>query len=276
MVGAIAFAYRAAPAAAIALTHRVVPDAAGQQTTPVPPKPPQPVTEAVVDPISAYVLLNPLVAKELNLTDEQKKQIDGGFAPIQKEMNDAYAEITAQTNALPEGDKKRAELEKDLLKFVMKSNEKMGKAYLDISKTVLRPDQAKRVDQVSLQVRFPTSYLNPRVIAALKLTEDQQKKVIAVILEYNTAIGEWAKATEDVGTPKHGAEQMRIIRTTFGKFNDLLTKNQQFAWKEMIGNEIPLESICLGGGGLPPSVEPAQPPPPTVVDPPLLPKLPGE
>lgn len=273
LVGAIAFAYSAAPAVAIANTHRVVPDAAAQQTTPVPPKPPRPATETVVDPISAYLLLNPLVAKELKLTDEQKKKIDEGLAPIQKEMNDACAEVTAQTNALPEGDKKRAELAEEFVKFVIKSNEKMGKAYLGISKTVLQPEQAKRVDQIMLQVRFP-SYMNPRVITTLKLTEDQQKKVMEVILEYNTAIGEWAKPTADTGTPKHSAEQIRITRTTSGKFNDLLTKNQQSAWKEMIGNEIPLEKIFLGSGGLPPSVEPSLQPPPIVVDPPQLPKLP--
>ena len=256
----VAVAISIAAVGAIAFTHVAAPAAAAPQITPVPRKSPQPVVEAVIDPLSAYALRNPLVAEELKLTDEQKKKIDEAFAPILKEQNDSFAPIlkeltTQQKIGGPEGDKRRKELEKELLQLALKANEKMGKAYADISKTVLRPEQAKRVDQITLQMRFPVSYMMPRVVTGLKLTEDQLKKVLAVIADYNTAMIEWAKDTTGVGTPEHAADQIRIIKTTSGKFNDILTKDQQAAWKEMIGNELPLEKILrettlpMGGSG---------------------------
>ena len=93
--------------------------------------------------------------------------------------------------------------------------------------------------------------------------------MLAVITDYNSAMIEWAKDTTGVGTPEHAADQIRIIKTASGKFNDILTKDQQAAWKEMIGNELPLEKIlrettALGGAATPKIAAPVVAPPPIV------------
>lgn len=190
------------------------------------------------------------------MDDDQKKRIDEVFASAQKDLADAMQRAGAQPS------------DKDLQAIFKRVSGVQGKA----SREILKPEQAKRLDQISLQVRGPQAYTTPRVVKALKLTEDQQKKAVAVNEGFKKAMDAWAQAGMENGIPSTGtaAEREQIEQKARTSFNDLLTKDQRAAWKEMVGTdvsleklmELPAQPVVIPGGQRvnPPQLRPVLPP----------------
>jgi RNA polymerase sigma factor (sigma-70 family) len=234
-IGATAFALRAAPAAQVT---KAAPVAPVTKAAPI-PKNPGPAKH-IDDPSLGYLLRHPVVIEELKLTDEQKTNIDEAFALVEKEL----AEDVGKSGGLPPAG---GEVPKELDLLDKKAEERMSKAFQNVSKTILKPEQLKRLSQISLQMSGPPLYSSSTIAKALKLSDDQQKKATLIVEDYMKANQEWLKDysqwLKDSGgqmSPDKIAELERISKAASGKFYELLKKDQQTVWKEMIGSEIPI------------------------------------
>ena len=237
-IGATAFVLRAAP-------PQVTKTASAAQVTNAAPIPKNPgPAKDVDDPSLGYLLRHPVVIEELEVTDEQKRKIDEAFALVEKELQE---EVGKSGGLPPAGDEAPKEL--DLLD--KKAEERLSKVFQNVSKTILKPEQLKRLSQISLQMSGPPQYTNSTIAKALNL-DDQRKKATLIVEDYLKANQEWLKDYQqwlkDSGgqmSPDKIAALERISKVASEKFYELLQKDQQAVWKEMIGSEIPIGKMLI-------------------------------
>lgn len=152
------------------------------------------------------------IQKELKLSEAQLKTV--------KELGDKQREamkgLTAAGGA--EGFKK-----------IMEMAQENEKAYT----ALLKPDQAKRLKEISLQVQGPRALSDPDVVKGLGVTAEQQEKIrelqtesfkqTAALREQTTDRAELRKKTDEINK--------KTQETVLG----LLTADQRTKWKEMTG-----------------------------------------
>ena len=174
---------------------------------------------------SALGLLRlPKVEKELNLTDEQKDSI----RKLMREMRPQPGD----------GRPSREEMEKRAEKAEKKLAE------------ILKPEQMKRYKEIRIQFQGPEAFVaNPEVVKALKLTDDQQKKVKDIQKETRKQIGELDRPDRD-STPaerKEFIEKVQKIRKeAVDKCVEALTPDQQAKFKELRGKPFEFEMPNFG------------------------------
>lgn len=152
------------------------------------------------------------VQNELKLTEAQLKTV--------KELGEKQREAMKglQAGGGAEGFKKIMEM--------MQENEK---AYTNL----LKPDQAKRLRQISLQVQGPRALSSPDVAKELDVTAEQQEKIREVQAEsFKQSAGLFAPG----GNPEEMRKKMQEAdKKAQEKVLALLTAEQKTKWKEMTG-----------------------------------------
>lgn len=117
---------------------------------------------------SPYMLLGQeAVAKELNLTDDQKSKIGDINEKAQASMRDLFADM---------GDLSPEERQQKMTEI----RDKMQAQRTETNKAleaVLLENQAKRLKEIFIQVRGEQALRDPAVQDALGLSEDQKKKI---------------------------------------------------------------------------------------------------
>jgi hypothetical protein len=170
------------------------------------------------------LLSNTDVQKELKLTSDQVKRV-AKETTYQRIARQELRELEEKERV-----KKSAELNKESEKFVA---------------DVLKPEQAKRLRQIALQIDGPQSFGKPEVANELKLTEEQRQKTKGIQEEAAKQIRAMLRPGGDrEETMKKRSE---IIKATNDKVMSLLTPDQKAMWKEMIGEPFKGE-IRFGGG----------------------------
>jgi hypothetical protein len=158
------------------------------------------------------------VQKELKLTEDQIKKSKAVYAKIQEKYQETFEKLRAQ--------KQPQQINE--LTHVM--NQETLKAYGG----VLQPEQLKRLKQIDLQQRGAQALLEPEIVKALKLTEDQQDQI-------KTINADAAKEIKDSFTnPKANLEEVgkkigELRKETMEKVTAILTAPQRKAWQEMVG-----------------------------------------
>ncbi len=107
------------------------------------------------------------VQKELNLTDDQKAQVQKIVDNMRTEMMETFSGL--QDLSPEERREKMGEL-----------REEMGKKVAEIQKkadALLKPEQIERLKQLSVQRRGVGALEDAAVASALKLTDEQKKKI---------------------------------------------------------------------------------------------------
>jgi RNA polymerase sigma factor (sigma-70 family) len=242
---------------------------------------PKKIDETLADPI----MYHPRVWLELKLTAEQRDEIDRLLDGEETRAQDLLNEIVHAPRA--DNPQLVAEAAARARQGIMKLPNEIA---VSIQTKVLKPEQAKRLRQITLQAKGPAALLREDVRRAMKYSQDQEKRLAEVIE------GAWFA----IRTSNESASEAYTAAMT--KLLDGLTKEQQKAWDDLTGKPFPMPGIvvrkmlsqqAIAAGGLMPGMPrpfggaPANgnilqpllpvgaiPPPPTVVEPPAIKDLP--
>jgi Spy/CpxP family protein refolding chaperone len=122
------------------------------------------------------------------------------------------------------------------LKLTPEQLKKLDAAVLKAIDGVLEPDQAKRLHQISLQLRGFQAFGDAAVQAELKFT-DEQKDTIKKILDDNAEKMKEIQAEGFGGFAKIGP----LMKETQAKVGEVLTDAQKDHFKEMVGAQFKFE-----------------------------------
>jgi hypothetical protein len=159
-----------------------------------------------------FLLDQKSVKDELKLSDEQIKKV--------KELSDKQREsFTGQRG-------QRGQRDEEARKKMEEARQATNKAAAEI----LKPEQLKRVKQISLQQQGARSLSDPEVAAAIKLTDEQVSKIKSIQEETRTARGQRGQRDEEA---RKKMEEAR--KATDEKLMNVLTTEQKTKWKELAG-----------------------------------------
>lgn len=180
-----------------------------------------------------------VVVKDLGLTDEQT-------ASLKKISEDAHKQMTELRDSLKDTPReerrpKMADAEKEIAKKV---------------DAVLNDKQRARLLEIQLQVRGPAALRAKEVADALKLTDDQTKKLNDIAEERRTAI---RAAIKDAGGPAQPGQDSparekitKIAKDSAEEMRKVLTPEQGEQFEKMKGAKLDLGNVpfgALGGAG---------------------------
>lgn len=165
------------------------------------------------------LLMDPQVAEELKLTDDQKSKLTAAGESIRTEMVQIFQDAGGDREKMQKG-----------MRAVM---EKVGKAQMD----VLTPEQNKRLKEIYVQDNGAGAIVNKDIQKDLKLSEDQVKKVDALQSGIQAAMQELGRkiGTQEITFQEFqekNEKNQKILKTELEK---LLTEDQKKALKEMEG-----------------------------------------
>jgi len=180
-----------------------------------------------------FLLVNESVQKELKLSDEQVLKVNSTVHDIRH--------------------KRRAELEKLRNLPPPKGREKFlqilqanAQEALDSSDKILTAEQVKRLKQIRVQQDGFDAFYDDAVIAALKLSKEQQQRIKKIDREAD----ELAEKTPQVGTGGNYPTTMTRMaarrKDLIGKAVDVLTPEQKTVWTDLVG--APFEFMPRGRG----------------------------
>jgi Spy/CpxP family protein refolding chaperone len=155
------------------------------------------------------------VQDELKLSDEQIKKV--------KELSEKQRESFRGQRG------QRGQRDAETRKKMEEARQATDKAVAEI----LKPEQLKRVRQISLQQEGARSLSNPEVAATLKLTDEQMSKIKSIQEETRTARGERGQRGQRDEETRKKLEEAR--KATNEKLMSVLTGEQKAKWKELTG-----------------------------------------
>jgi len=175
----------------------------------------------------AGFLAAPNVQQDLKLTDAQVGKVQATLSEIREKHQGDFA---ALRDASPEERRaKMATLNETVSHEVKKA--------LSFS-----PEQSKRFDQISLQVRGLQAFASPTVAEKLNLTDDQKSKIREI---GEATRGSLAGAFNKDASQEERAEARKKMvatqRENLTKVQALLTDDQKKAWKELTGEPIEIQ-----------------------------------
>lgn len=184
------------------------------------------------------------IGRDLNLKLEELKKLEPLREEFQNDLMTALRE--AGVNLVGKVGEDPEQLEKHLADLRGKFSEvvvKLNQKYEDKLSGLLSPQQLQRLRQVAWQFGGARSLLDPRVAAALELSDMQKTKLQELLKDSED---QRAKAGAIGGGRRAGKrlEQLdEIRRTRDGKAKELLTPAQQAKLKEFYGSEIDVEAL---------------------------------
>jgi len=161
------------------------------------------------------------VQKEIKATDEQIAKLDALAAETREKMTEARS----KTEGL-EGEERRNK--------AMEINREINAGVMTSLGSILKPEQTKRFEQISLQSRGAQAFADPKVAEGLKITDEQKDKLKEINESANEKRRELMQGFQDdrEGTMKKLAE---FNKELMGKVAALMTDDQKKTWKEMTG-----------------------------------------
>ena len=159
-----------------------------------------------------FLLTQKSVQDELKLSGEQVTKI--------KELSDKQREsFRGQRGPRDEEARKKRE----------EARQTTEKAVAEI----LKPDQLKRVKQISLQQQGGRALSNPEIAAALKLSDEQKDKIKSIQEETRTARGQ--RGQRGQRSEEELKKQQEARKATNEKLMKVLTSEQKTKWMELTG-----------------------------------------
>lgn len=178
-----------------------------------------------------FLVFRDAVQEDLKLTDEQKEKLD-------EELREQLPDVMQFFQSLEgvNGD----EREQKLKAFRPKVQEKLT----SVLKTTLKEDQSKRLHQLELQQEgaFALWHGDVEIGKDLKITDEQRKQFMAVVLDFQKQVGPLIKEARSGGNPEEiRPKLMKIRKEHEDKLEALLTDTQKKQWKEMLGAPLALD-----------------------------------
>ena len=168
------------------------------------------------------LLANPGVQKELKLDSEQVEKATALATSTREKMMGLRDQLQGLQGQ--EAQAKRTELMKPINEEAMKS-----------AHAFLKPEQLKRLHQISLQQQGPNALSDPATAKKLGITDEQAGKVKTILADMQSEMGEIRQsANGDFQAMMPKIQALRKETTT--KVQALLTEDQKKTWKEMTGD----------------------------------------
>jgi Spy/CpxP family protein refolding chaperone len=196
-----------------------------------------------------------ILQTELKVTDDQKQKLE--------EVGMAQREIIAQAmEGIQLGRDTTEEQAKEMTEKLENLRAQSKKAFAE----VLDKDQAKRADQIGLQMEGVQAFGSKVIQDGLKMTDEQKGKVKAVMDQYQKDVQELHGVRDGVrggiaGRRPSGEDLMTTIENqrkiaAMGKEAEekivgAMTDEQKKAWKEMVGETFDTSKLRQGFGGRP-------------------------
>ena len=132
---------------------------------------------------SLMLAANEAVQKELNLSDEQVGDIKSLGEKVREEMQPLFA---GGFGGRDQSEEERTKAREKMTEGMKKVNDKFQPKLNEL----LEPAQRDRLKQIQIQAASTQAYQLPDVVAALKLSKEQQDKLEAVNKEFRDKRGE--------------------------------------------------------------------------------------
>ena len=168
---------------------------------------------------------NAKVQEELKLDDDQKAKIQEAVQAANAQRQEMFAALRGLQG--DERQKKVAELQK-------KVQEKTAEA-TKVVRAALKPEQAERLDQISLQTRGIQALSDAKVAEKLQLTDEQKKQIqdtAAAGRQKRTQLGQDVR-NGNVERAKYREKLQAITKETETKTTDVLTDEQKAQFAKM-------------------------------------------
>ncbi len=179
------------------------------------------------------------VQKEIGVTADQKTKLD----ELQKAQQDAMRERMRNAGGGGGGgsfDPAAMQAER----------EKMRAENMKKLEAILKPDQMKRLKEISIQVQGNRAILDPEVQKALGLSDDQKSKIKKLQDDLSSANRALMDDMRNGGDRTTLRDRMTKNNETFNtELGKLLTADQSAKLKAMGGKPFKLETPSGGGGG---------------------------
>jgi hypothetical protein len=192
------------------------------------PDPDQALDASLADPN----LFHPRVWLELKLSADQRDEIDRLLDSGEVRHTELLKEMF-QANQAAGNPRQAAEVRARAQMRMMKLPQETAVA---IQTKVLKPDQARRFRQISLQAKGPGAFLRDDMKAALKVSADQEKKLTELVDAAWDRIRTGNGGADSAGEAYTGAMQTVL---------DGLTKDQRKAWDDLTGKAFPMPDVVV-------------------------------
>jgi hypothetical protein len=183
----------------------------------------------------AMLVNNEAVQKELKLSEDQVTKGKEALQGVTEKFQEEFAKLRDLDQ-----DERRAKMPE----LMAKQSEE---TYAALEK-VWKPEQIKRLKQISVQQQGLRAFMNPAVDKALKLTDDQKEKIRSLQMEQ----GEEMQGLRG-GGGGDPAEMMKKIGALNKEFTAkavaMLTPEQKTEWKELTGAPFDVPMGAFGGRG---------------------------
>jgi Spy/CpxP family protein refolding chaperone len=178
------------------------------------------------------LLNNKSVQQEIKMTEEQVNKIK----EVVKAINDKHNEEFTAARSL-EGQERFQKMQE--------VSRAVSQEVLKAADDVLKPEQIKRLKQISLQAQGANAFNQEEVQSQLKVTDEQKEKIKTINAD---AREEMRNLFQPGGDRQEAAKKMAAFRKeTLEKVTTVLTEEQKKSWKDMIGD--PFEIKFEPGAG---------------------------
>ncbi len=181
---------------------------------------------------------NEKVQKDLELTDEQKESIK----KVEEQFREATKDTTSGLRDLSQEErrKKLTEIREKLAPKLKEVQEKIN--------GVLNAKQRDRLNELKIQARGAAALLDKDTAEALKLSDDQQKKLKGLEEARNKEFAEVMESARG-GNPGDAREKFTKLRKESNdKMLEVLSSDQKAQFEKMQGTKIELGQAGTGGG----------------------------
>jgi hypothetical protein len=193
------------------------------------------VAAPTVDPLARVrlPLLYPWLSQEIVLNDlacdkTQRDTITRSLGVFQEAVQRDFQDMA----------KALAELRRDNGPAVLqKMNQEYAEAFDRSVLPVLRPEQLRRLKQLTLRAQGVAALLDRHVIRVLAVTQEQEDRIEALLYPSNGLTGP---------RPSDGSRGAEQFKDCLAAGLKLLTAEQQAKWTELVGREAPGYDIAQG------------------------------
>ena len=177
------------------------------------------------------MLRSPEVQEEIALTAEQKEQLIDWSESFREKMQEKTKDIPRQDF------RKRMEIIAELSKEGEKELSQM-----------LKPEQLKRLEQISVQSQGNRALQNPEIQEKLGITAEQKEKLREISSESGKAMRElFGGGRPDPQKFQEIREKMQALQKKIGEqMQNVLTSEQKAKWKELTGEPFDTSKLFQG------------------------------
>jgi Spy/CpxP family protein refolding chaperone len=183
------------------------------------------------------VLMSPAGQEELKLTDEQQEKIGDVMQNMRASMQEVFQDLqdVPQEERMEKAQAKMRELAQGVEKEV---------------KEILKEDQFKRYQEISLQAMGVNAFSQPEVAKKLELTDEQKTKVADIEQGVQDKMREMRENAGQGGNFQEVFAKMQEVREkALSDAKAVLTDEQKKTWSEMTGKEFKFQPFGGPGGG---------------------------